>query len=135
MMFSFSSTSQVLVPLAIVVFSFTKTSLAISTLGSPSDYETQTILQQCLNNATISDNYDPAPGFGWGKCPQLINCILSGSTEGNKAGMSAGAGIAALIPTMLALIGEPSCLLFLGTLGGCYLRPSIQAPVLPSSFA
>ena len=76
-------------------------------LCSPGDYETQAVLQQCLNNATVYENYHSRPSFGFGKCPELVNCVLGGSTEASKAGMSAGAGIAALIPTMLALIGNP----------------------------
>jgi len=104
MMIAPSSKPQVLMSITTGFF-LIGTSLAdmLATLG---DSGTQVILQQCLNNATLSDNFHPTPGFGFGKCPQLINCVLSSSDEAAKAGYSAGASIAALIPTMLALIGE-----------------------------
>ncbi len=70
------------------------------------DYETQAILQQSFNKATLSDDYQSAPGFGFGNCPQRINCVLNSSTEANKAGLSAGVSIVAVISTMLALIGN-----------------------------
>lgn len=130
MMIASSSTPQVLVPIATVLF-LIGTSLA-DTLASPGDSETQAVLQQCLNNRTLSDSFDPAPGFGFGRCPQLINCVLSSSSGASKAGFSAGASIAALIPTMLALIGEfPRSLAVISSVANVYARP-IQAPVLPS---
>ena len=90
------------------LFFITGISIA-KTLGSPTDHETKAVLEQCLNNATLYSNYgDGTPGFGFGQCPHLIECVLSSSSEANKAGMSAGASIAALIPTMLALIGPSS---------------------------
>ncbi|KAI9876281.1 MAG: hypothetical protein M1830_006880 [Pleopsidium flavum] len=85
-------------------FFMTRTSHA-STLGSPTDPVIQGLLDQCLNNETIYNAFSVAPGFEFGRCPHLIDCIMTSSSEAAKAGMSAGSNIAALIPTMLALIG------------------------------
>jgi len=101
-MMSFSS-RQILATLTCFAFVLLARS---NTLGSPGDPGTQALLQECMSdNTTRYTEYGGKPGFGFGECPFLINCVLMGSNEENKAGMSAGAAIAALIPTMLALIG------------------------------
>ncbi|KAK0499547.1 hypothetical protein EDD18DRAFT_855383 [Armillaria luteobubalina] len=43
--------------------------------------------------------------YGTGRCPYLIDCILESITSAQSAGLSAGAGISALLPTVLALVG------------------------------
>lgn len=45
-------------------------------------------------------------GYGAGKCPNLINCIMGGLQAADQAGLSAGTSIATLCPTVLALVGE-----------------------------
>ncbi|KAK0230249.1 hypothetical protein IW262DRAFT_1291406 [Armillaria fumosa] len=43
--------------------------------------------------------------YAAGRCPDLINCILDSTTSAQSAGLSAGASISALLPTVLALVG------------------------------
>lgn len=88
----------------IYLLSFITISYA-KTLGSPTDQGFQEIFQNCMNNDTLIDIYGGSTGFGFGRCPNLIDCVLSSASEGTKAGMSSGTSIASLIPTMLALIG------------------------------
>lgn len=100
--------------LATYLFFMIRTSHA-NTLGSPVDWPTQAIYQECMNDAMLYNEFGGNPGFGFGQCPGLINCVLANSSEASKAGMSAGSNIAALIPTMLALIGDsvPALIVYL----------------------
>ena len=53
-------------------------------------------------------NYVGVPlGYGGGVCPNLIDCIMDNLNAADQAGLSAGASIAALLPTVLALAGKP----------------------------
>lgn len=45
-------------------------------------------------------------GYGAGKCPQLIDCIMDNLSGSSAAGLSAGTSIVSLLPTILALVGE-----------------------------
>ena len=78
----------------------------IESVGSASDSFTQGVVRQCLTNQTLRSEYDQLPGFGRGRCPALMDCVLSNLREVDKAGMAAAVSIVALVPTILALIGE-----------------------------
>ena len=81
----------------------------LQTLGNPADRSTVHALDQCLHNTSITDSYlqdfGVVPGFQAGRCPALVDCMLSNLREVDKAGMAAAVSIAALIPTVLAFVG------------------------------
>lgn len=56
-----------------------------------------------LPNLTYNDGI---LGYGAGHCPNLINCVMDNLSAADSAGLSAGASIACLLPTILALVGE-----------------------------
>ncbi len=105
MISSISSSVPKSLPVIVCLFHIIQLSHG-ATLGSPNDSAMQAFVQACLTDSTRFDEYGGAPGFGFGQCPWMINCMLLNMTEANKAGMSAGTSIAALIPTMLALMGR-----------------------------
>ncbi|KAH9950173.1 hypothetical protein B0H21DRAFT_785958 [Amylocystis lapponica] len=45
-------------------------------------------------------------GYEGGACPNLINCVMDNLAAADQAGLSAGASIAAMLPTILALTGS-----------------------------
>lgn len=61
-------------------------------------------------NATNSCNGSDPANFRFDECSKLISCVYEHLHEGFKASMSCGASIAALLPTILVLIGELSFL-------------------------
>ncbi|KAI9756644.1 MAG: hypothetical protein M1815_003185 [Lichina confinis] len=101
---AFASTAPSAV-LFIACFYFSKASFG-EIVGSPLDSVTQKVVRRCLNTPEDAvEKYGGPPGFGFGRCPKLIECVLSESSEATKAGMAAGTSIAALIPTILVLVG------------------------------
>jgi hypothetical protein len=67
------------------------------TVGDPDDPIMQGVASECLA--------DPRNGFGYGKCPDLMRCVLDTLTSERTTGMQSGSNIASLVPTTLALIG------------------------------
>ncbi|KAI9784390.1 MAG: hypothetical protein M1816_000861 [Peltula sp. TS41687] len=103
-----TNTLSLLLVMTSLLFQLTRAAVHINTLGSPSDKFTQNIVDQCLKNATLFQEYGRVPGFERDHCPNLVDCVLSNLREVDKAGMAAAISIVALIPTVLALIGaEP----------------------------
>ena len=109
---AFASTAPSAV-LFIACFYFSKASFG-EIVGSPLDSVTQKVVRRCLNTPEDAvEKYGGPPGFGFGRCPKLIECVLSESSEATKAGMAAGTSIAALIPTILVLVGVLRPLLYI----------------------
>ncbi|KAI9750653.1 MAG: hypothetical protein M1815_001688 [Lichina confinis] len=112
---AFASTAPSAV-LFIACFYFAKASFGES-VGSPLDPVTQKVVRRCLNTPEDAvEKYGGPPGFGFGRCPNLIECVLVESSEATKAGMAAGTSIAALIPTILVLVGLAWGLIAVGSL-------------------
>jgi hypothetical protein len=59
-----------------------------------------------VNVSRICHGDDPSV-FEFRNCSILITCVYENFTEAMKAGLSSGTSIAALLPTILALIGKP----------------------------
>lgn len=59
------------------------------------------------NASRICNGSDPRV-FEFRTCSLLIDCVYDNLTEAFKASLSSGTSIAALLPTILVLIGEPS---------------------------
>jgi hypothetical protein len=60
-----------------------------------------------VNASRICHGDDPSV-FEFRNCSILINCVYENFSESFKAGLSSATSIAALLPTILALIGKPS---------------------------
>lgn len=70
------------------------------TIGPPHDRRFVKAANKC--NATTSE------AFEYRICSDTIDCIYDHLTEAFKANLASGTSIVALLPTILALIGEPS---------------------------
>jgi hypothetical protein len=70
-------------------------------IGVASDTATQETVKKCFSES--NSTYDVS--FGYGRCPNLIACVISNLPADISAGMQAGGNIASLIPTILALVG------------------------------
>jgi len=70
------------------------------TVGPPDDPRFEQASKVCNGS-------DPA-SFKFGTCSVLISCVFNNLSEALKASLSSGTSIAALLPTILALIGKPS---------------------------
>lgn len=68
------------------------------TIGPATDYR--------FINATKLCNSQGPKDFQFGTCSILIDCVYDNLTEAYKASLSAGTSIAALLPTILSLIGK-----------------------------
>ncbi|KAI9784561.1 MAG: hypothetical protein M1839_001783 [Geoglossum umbratile] len=69
------------------------------TVGPPDDY-------RFVGVSKIRGGSNPA-NFEFRKCSVLIDCVYEHLSEALKASLSSGTSIAALLPTILALIGAP----------------------------
>ncbi len=69
------------------------------TVGALGDQNTQSAAAQC--NASNPDSFD------WGHCASFIQCMLRTLPADVIAGYQSGGNIAALVPTILALVGAP----------------------------
>lgn len=67
-------------------------------IGNPNDPKIQDVADHCLAS-------DPQSGFGVGKCPHLLRCVLDNLPSDLAAGMQSGGNIVSLLPTILAIIG------------------------------
>lgn len=67
-------------------------------VGRPGDPVFANAVKKC--NATLPSNYQ------FGACSRLIDCVFDNTSEAAKAGLASGTSIAALLPTILALIGR-----------------------------
>ena len=67
------------------------------TIGPPGDHHWSLVIQKC--NGTNPDR------FQFGTCSLLIDCVYEHLGEALKASLASGSGIAALLPTILVLIG------------------------------
>jgi hypothetical protein len=72
------------------------------TIGPPKDYRFQ-------NASRICDGSDPK-AFQFRTCSLMIDCVYENLTEAFKSSLSSGTSIAALLPTILALIGKPDAI-------------------------
>src|SRR4051812_41611896 len=77
-------------------------SLPVRTLQrTVGDGRAQDTVQACLSQ---SNSTSPI-GFGYGECGSLTRCVMNNLPADLSAGMQAGANIASLVPTILALVG------------------------------
>lgn len=65
-------------------------------IGDPTDSRTQNISQTCGGFDQVN--------FTAGRCPSLMRCVLDALPSDTAAGYQSGGAIAALLPTILALI-------------------------------
>ena len=77
------------------------------TIGALSDGKTQAVVAQCGGAKPDA--------FVAGNCPNLINCLYEHLEAATTAGFQSGGNIAALVPTILALIGALFATLYIAS--------------------
>ncbi|KAF2815757.1 uncharacterized protein BDZ99DRAFT_514403 [Mytilinidion resinicola] len=92
--------SQILFQLSLAILTLILPAQALKRTVGPADDP------RFQNASRICDGSDPKM-FQFGTCSVLISCIFNNLDEAFKASLGTGTSIAALLPTILALIGSP----------------------------